>query len=370
MSDEFRIPPTVVTGWGCLEELGRLAAPLGRKALVVTGSRAMKKTGLANRALGLLRAAGLETEIFDRVEREPDVATADEARAFAHEVEAEVVIGLGGGSALDLGKVVAGLYNETAATTRFFSQQKVETMGRPFVAVPTTSGTGSEASSNGVICDRARKIKASIRDLRFMPMAALVDPELTVPCPAEITATSGLDALCQAIESYISIHATPLTEALSIRSALDLATSVERAFRKPENQVARTRASYGSLMAGMALGNARLGVIHGIVHPLGVRYDIPHGLACGVLLPVALEYNRAACGAKYAVLSSILGGDAAEFARGLLDRMKLPADFKGFGVRAEDFEVIAEEAMPSGSLKANPRKVKKEDVVEMLRKVC
>ena len=271
---------------------------------------------------------------------------------------------------MDLGKVVAGLYNETAATARFYAEQKVATLGRPFVAVPTTSGTGSEASVNGVISDRARKVKASIRDGRFMPMAALVDPELTVPCPAEITATAGLDALSQAIESYVSIHATPLTEALSIRAALDLATSVERAFREPDNQVARPRASYGSLMAGMALGNARLGVIHGIVHPLGVRYDIPHGLACGILLPVALEYNRPACGTKYAVLSQIMGGDAAEAARGLLERMKLPMDFKQFGVRAEDFAVIAEEAMPSGSLKANPRKVTKEDVVEMLRKVC
>ena len=179
-----------------------------------------------------------------------------------------------------------------------------------------------------------------------------------------------MDALSQAIESYASIHATAITEALSLRAVADLAASLERAVAHPTDQTARTRAANGSLLAGMALGNARLGVIHGIVHPLGVRYDIPHGLACGVLLPVALEYNHQAMCEKYDVLAQIFGADPVEFCSELLRRVGLPADLKQYRVKAGDFETIAAESLPSGSLKANPRQVTGQDVMAMLQRLC
>jgi len=370
MSSPFRIPGRVVTGWGSFEELGDACAPLGRRALVVTGRTAMKKAGITDRAVALLKAAGLAAEVFDGCEPEPDVATVDVAREAARAAKADLVIGLGGGSAMDLAKAVAGLAGESAPTTEFHQGREVAAAGLPFVAVPTTSGTGSEATINSVISDRARKVKASIRAASFMARVALVDPELTVPCPAEVTAHAGLDALSQAVESYVSVHATAITEALSLRAAAELAAAVEQAVASPADRVARTRAAMGSLMAGMALGNARLGVIHGIVHPLGVRYGIPHGLACGVFLPTALEYNREAAGAKYAALADVFGTDPVEFTRGLLRRVGVTESFKAFGVRVDDFDTIADESLRSGSLKANPRKVTRDDVVAMLRRLC
>ena len=370
MSDTFRTPEKIVTGWGALAELGRLAAALGQKALLVTGRSAMKKAGITDRAVSLLKAAGLGVELFDEVEPEPEVATVDAARGLACRAGAEVVIGLGGGSAMDAAKVVAGLANETAATQEFHAGCKIQSAGLPLVCVPTTSGTGSEATINGVLSDRRRLTKTSIRDERLMPRVALVDAELTVPCPASVTAAAGLDALSQAIESYVSLHATPLTEALCVRAVAELAASVEQAAKNPTDRTARTRAACGSLMAGMALNNARLGVIHGIVHPLGVRYEIPHGLACGVFLPAALEFNREAMSEKYAVLQRIFGCDPVEFTRELLRRVGLPDNLKSYRVRPEDFEIIADESLPSGSLKANPRKVSKQDIVDMLRRLC
>ena len=370
MSSTFRIPGKVVTGWGCLEALGTVAAGLGGKALVVTGRSAMRKAGTTDRALTALASAAVPAALFDACEPEPGVATVDAAREAAHREAVDVVIGLGGGSAMDVAKVAAGLWNESAATAAFLRGRKVTSAGLPFVAVPATSGTGSEATINGVISDRDAGVKASIRDERFMARVAMVDPELTVSCPPEVTANAGLDALSQAIESYASVHATPITEALSAGAAAELAASVPAAVRNPVDRTARTRAAAGSLMAGMALGNARLGVIHGIVHPLGVRYDIPHGLACGVLLPAALAYNREAMGAKYGVLADIFGEDPVAFTRRLLDEVGMPANFKGFGVRGEDLGLIADASLPSGSLKANPRKVSRQDVIEMLRRVC
>jgi len=370
MSQVFRIPRRVVTGWGSFEELGGVVAPLGRRALLVTGHKAMKVTGIADRSLRLLKAAEVQALVFDQVEREPELRTVDQGREVAHRFGADCVIGLGGGSAMDVGKVVAGLFNEDAPTAEFHAGRKVDSAGLPFVAVPTTSGTGSEVTANGVISDRRRKVKLSIRDERFMARVALVDPQLTVPCPGHVTAAAGMDALSQAIESHASLHATAITEALSVRAVVELATSLETAVADPSDRTARTGAASGSLLAGMALGNARLGVIHGIVHPLGVRYEIPHGLACGVLLPVALEYNRQAMGRKYEMLAHILGGDPAEFCAELLQRLGLPSDLKDYAVKPEDFEAIAEESLPSGSLKANPRKVTPEDVIAMLRQLC
>ena len=370
MSDVFRVPGRIVTGWGSLGELARLSAGLGSRALLVTGRSAMKKAGITDRAVGLLRGAALRVEVWDQTEPEPDVASVDAARAVGLQFAADVVIGLGGGSAMDLAKVAAGLAGEDAPTAEFLDGRKIAGGCAAFVAVPATSGTGSEATVNGVISDRSRNIKTSIRDERLMARVALVDPELTVPCPADVTAHSGLDALSQAIESYASIHATAITEALSLRAAAELAASIETAVKRPADRQARTRASMGSLMAGLALGNARLGVIHGIVHPLGVRYGIPHGLACGVFLPTALEYNREAMGEKYAILGHIFGGDPVEFVRGLLSRVGVTESLKAFGVEESAFGIMADESLPSGSLKANPRKVTREDVIGMLRRLC
>jgi alcohol dehydrogenase len=370
MASAFRVPESTLTGWGCIEELGRRVSPFGRKAMFVTGRTAMRRAGVTDRATSLLAAEKLRVEVWDHCEREPDVASVDAAREAARAFGADVIVGLGGGSAMDLAKAVAGLAAEDAPAAEFLAGRKVATTGVAFVAVPTTSGTGSEATINSVISDHRTNVKASIRDERFMARLALVDPELTVPCPADVTAHSGLDALCQAVESLASIHATAITEALSLRAAELLAGSLEAAVRHPNDRAARTAASYGSLMAGMALGNARLGVVHGIVHPLGIRYGIPHGLACGVLLPTALEYNREAMGDKYDALARAFGDDPAAFTRDLLGRVDVPEGFRDFRVDPAAFETIADESLPSGSLKANPRKVTREDVIAMLRKLC
>jgi alcohol dehydrogenase len=370
MPNIFRAPDRIVTGWGSLSELGRLTAPLGRRALLVTGRSAMKKAGITDRAVMVLREAGLAAEVWDHAEPEPDVLNADAAREAARRFAADVVLGLGGGSAMDVAKVASGLAGETAPTVEFLGGRKIAGPCLPFVAIPATSGTGSEATVNSVLSDRAQHVKTSIRDDRLMARVALVDPELTVACPADITAHSGLDALSQAIESYISMHATPITEALSLRAAEELAASLETAVRRPADREARTRAALGSLMAGLALGNARLGVIHGLVHPLGVRYGIPHGLACGVLLPTALEYNREAMGPKYAALARALGGDPVEFVRRLLDRVGVKESLRPFGVQAALFGTLADESLPSGSLKANPRTVTRDDLIAMLRRLC
>ena len=304
------------------------------------------------------------------MEPEPDVATVDRLREVLADHGAEVAIGLGGGSAMDAAKVAAGLLYETEPTRAFHEGAEVAEPGIPMIAVPSTSGTGSEMTNNGVISDRENRRKASIRHPGMVPAVALVDPEVTVPCPPKVTAMSGVDAMVQAMESYLSRHATPMTEAIALRAVAELAKALPEVVTQGENLELRTAAAWGSAMAGLALSNARLGVVHGMAHPIGIRYGAEHGLVCGVLLPAALEYNREAAGEKFDRLHETLGGDPVGYAQALLVATGLPLRLNEYGLDPADFEAIARESLPSGSTKANPREVTEADVVRLLEQVA
>lgn len=365
----FRMPGSFVFGVGALESLGEATRPLGARAVVVTGRSALAEAGITGRAVDALREAGIETAVFDEVEPEPDVTTVDRCREVLRQRGAEVAVGLGGGSAMDVAKVAAGLVREDRPTRAFHEGAEIARPGIPNVAVPSTSGTGSEMTNNGVISDRAKGYKASIRDASLVPAVALVDPQITRSCPPQVTAMSGVDALVQAIESYLSRHATPMTEAIALRAAEELAKALPAVVTRGQDLELRTAAAWGSAMAGLALSNARLGVVHGMAHPIGVRYHVPHGLVCGVLLPAALAFNRPAAPHKFETLHGLLGGDPVGYAQALLVACGLPLRLTEYGLARADFAAIADETLESGSTKANPRDVTGDDVVGLLEQV-
>jgi len=366
----FITVPRILTGPGCSNAVGEEAARLGRKALLVTGRSAMRAAGFTNRLIDTLRDANLEVATFEDVETEPTAQTIDRGRKRARAEGADVVICLGGGSVLDAGKAIAALSNEDAPTEQFVRGRKIAARGLRIVAVPTTAGTGSEVTPNSVITLPADRTKQSIRGEQLLPHTAVVDPELAVPLPPDLTAACGLDALTQAMESYLSIHATVMTEALSIKATILLVCNLELAWENGSNLFAREACSTASLMAGIALANARLGVVHGIAHPIGARYGVPHGLACAVLLPHALRLNREAAPEKIDMLDRIAGGEAAQFVEGLLDRFGMPRSFAPFGLCETDFDGIIQQSLPSGSLKANPKEVTADDVRAILHAVA
>jgi len=281
-------------------------------------------------------------------------------------VKAELVIGLGGGSAMDAAKAAAGLATETSPASFFLSTQAEARPGVPLLTIATTSGTGAEVTPNAVISDPAAKVKASIRNGRFIAAAAFVDPELALSCPPRVTASSGMDAVTQAVESYVSIHAGPVSDALAVEAFRLLWGSVERAYRDGRDIDARAAAAYGSLMAGMSLSAARLGAVHGIAHPLGIRYSVPHGLACAVMLPEVVRINLPYSAEKFARLASIAGGDLVDAVRALNDRLGIYREFAAYHLAQSDFALIAEESLPSGSLKSNPKKFDASDVMAVL----
>ncbi len=367
MGATFATAERIVTGWGCVEQLGELASG-HRRALLVTGRSALRSAGTTDRLAGLLESSGAGVCVFDQAEPEPSVATVDRGRERLREEGCDLVVAAGGGSAVDVGKAIAGLAGEAEATGAYFTGRPSGRGAVAWIGVPTTSGTGAEVTNNSVLTDPAQGLKQSIRPLP-MPAAAIVDPELTVSCPPEVTASSGMDALVQAIESYLSRHATPLTDALAVQAVRLIRANLPTASRDGRDRAAREAMAYGSLLAGMALSNARLGAVHGMAHPIGYRCHIAHGVVCAALLPAVLRFNREAAGRKYEVLADIFGGDPADASAELLRALGLPDRLGPLGLSAGEFEAIAAESMPSGSLKANPRKVTEADVEALLRQV-
>jgi len=366
MDRRFVIPWIVATGRGCLGQIGPIAAGMGKRALLVAGKKSLAASGALAEIESILRRSGVGVAVFDSVPPEPTLSCVEEGIGAARAQECDLVIGAGGGSAMDAAKAIGALANETGPLRGCFDGAEILGPGLPVAAIPTTSGSGAEATPNSVLTDSGRRIKRSVRGRGILPAAAVADPDLTVSCPGDITASAGLDALAQAIESYVSRFAWPMSEAASLGAFELVAANLRRAWEDGSDVEAREAMGYGSLLAGVGLANARLGIVHGLAHPLGTSRGIPHGRLCGILLAHSMRFNLPAAGEKFERLSRIVGGDAVEFVDRLRADMGLPENLRGYAIGEADLPGIIEEALASGSTAANPRRVTGEDLREFL----
>ena len=368
MRFEFATATRIVFGEGALAEAGTLAAGLGRRALVVTGRSAQRAAPL----LARLDAAGVTYETF-AVAHEPTVALALEGTQRARDLGCDLVIAFGGGSVIDAGKAVAALLTNPGDPFDY-----LEVIGRgkplpnapaPFIAIPTTAGTGSEVTRNAVLASPAHRVKVSVRSPSMLPRVALVDPVLTYSLPPAVTAATGMDALTQLIEPFVSSRANPLTDAICREGLRHAARSLTTVVSHGEDIAARRNMAFASLCGGLALANAGLGAVHGFAGPFGGMYDAPHGAVCAALLPEVAAANvlalrtyapKSAALARYAELASILTGsqaatadDAIAWLRALVKECEIPR-LSSYGFRpAEAAEVVAKASVAS-SMKANP----------------
>ncbi|MCC6445737.1 MAG: iron-containing alcohol dehydrogenase [Armatimonadetes bacterium] len=376
----FTTASRILFGYGSLSKLPEEAAQLGKRVLLVTGGSSLEASGHRAAIVRGLEERGLDVAFCEGVEAEPSVGTLQKGIDLFREAGCDLVVSVGGGSVMDIGKAVACLSASDRTAQAYFDGEPITRAGSPNIAVPTTSGTGSEVTKVSVLSDHESGRKASIRHDAMMPALALVDPELTFSCPPSVTAASGMDAFCQAIESYTSIRATPLTDAIALEAVRLTGRAVERAVENGADREAREEMALGSLMAGIALGNARLGLVHGIAHPVGILYDIPHGVACAMLLPPVMAYNmeasRAKCGRAAAELGLIDGPsrqDGAEklleFVAGLNRRFGIPERLSDLGAERSDFAHILKDGMVSGSTQSNPRPVDEAGFLEVLESV-
>jgi alcohol dehydrogenase class IV len=374
----FYLPTQLITGLGCSGQLGQETCRLGTRALFVCSQGAAARGRTVESLLASLEAAGIEATLFAELEGEPTLALVEDGIRLCRQAGCDVVVGLGGGSPMDAAKAVAGLVRQPGSVADYHRGWPLEAPALPLITIPTTAGSGAEVTRNAVLSDPGRRVKASIRGPDWYARIALIDPLLTAPVPAEVTAASGGDALCQAIEAFVSIGASPATDALAGEAVRLVGRSLVPAFRDGAELAARSDMLYGSLLAGMALVNARLGAVHGMAHPLGLRFDIPHGTVCGLLLPHVMAYNLPWAEEKYAQVARWLGVEPAgqseaelarrsvEAVQQRLEQIDLPLRLRHFGVTETDLPIIVEESLPSGSLKHNPRPLDAADVSAIL----
>ena len=355
------LPPRTITGAGAIKGLLAECFAFGDRGVLVHG-RSLRRSG---RLAAILGAAAQDRRVlaWEHPGGEPTLEQVEDALSAARGHNAQWVAGVGGGSVLDVAKSCAGLLEAPAPVEAYHDGRALEPARTAFIAVPTTAGTGSEATIVAVLTNARTGVKKSIRHPSFMARLVILDPELLADCPPPVIAASGMDAFTQAVESYLSNGATWFSDACALRAVALINVSLDAAFANARGAAARDLLE-GSYLAGLALSNARLGLVHGLAHPLGARLHQPHGLVCAICLPPVLEFNRAAAAPKFAVLRVALGLDVAVRVAQLNARLGLRSPFAGQPV-LERAGIVAE-TLASGSTAANPRKVTAADVEELL----
>jgi alcohol dehydrogenase class IV len=365
MRFEFATATRIIFGRGSADSLGDLCRARGSRALIVTGRQPERWRTLLEK----LAAGGLTNDTFS-ISGEPKIGDVEAGAAAAG--GADLILAIGGGSVIDAGKAIAAMAAQPGPLLDYLEivgkGQPIPNPPLPFIAVPTTAGTGAEVTRNAVIASPEHGVKASLRHASMLPAAALIDPELARACPAAVTAASGMDALTQCLEAYVSCRSQPLTDALCVDGIRRAAHYLERAVADGSDLEARENLALAALYSGMALANAGLGAVHGFAAPIGGRFAAPHGAVCAALLaPVWAANLRAAEEAgnesllrKFGEAAFHLTGDAAaspeagvRFLRDLTRRLAIPG-LTCYGLTKSDSEPIADQAARSSSMKGNP----------------
>ncbi len=377
---EFTTVSQIVFGPGSLAEAGKLARPWGKRALVVTG----RNPARADYLVKVLVSVGIDVTLYT-VAQEPSVLTVEQGLQAARAARADIVVGFGGGSVIDSAKAIAGLLANPGEVTDYL---EVVGKGRPlmrpalpWLAIPTTAGTGAEVTRNAVLSVPERRVKVSLRSTHLMARAALVDPELVLELPPEVTASTGMDALTQLIEAYVCNRPHPMIDALCAKGIPSAARALRRLCENPRDVAARADMSQAALWSGMAIANAGLGAVHGFAGPTGGMFPVPHGVVCAALLAPVMRANIAALRrrstdqrtlARYGEIAGwLLGRAVAEpeegvrFVEDLVTSLRIPK-LAAYGVRPEDFETIVAQAQQASSMKANPLVLEKEELLGVL----
>lgn len=380
MRFEFATATRILFGVGTVREIPPAAKEMGKRALFITGLPQEPSAPLISQ----LEAAGVTCCSFG-VATEPTLDLVRQGVRRAREEQCELVIGFGGGSAIDAGKAIAALLTNSGELMDYLEVigqgKALRVPSAPFIAVPTTAGTGAEVTRNAVLASPEHRVKVSLRSPLMLPRLAVVDPELTLDLPPAITAHTGLDALTQVIEPYVSSRANPMTDGFCVEGMRRASRSLRRAYLHGHDMEARTDMSLASLLGGLALANAGLGVVHGFAAPLGGMFPAPHGAVCAALLPHGMEVNiRALRGRapeseslrRYEEVARLLTGrpnaapeDGVEWVRAICQELNIPP-LSSYAIREADVPVLVEKASRASSMKANPIELTPDELGEVL----
>jgi len=364
----LKIPELIVFGSNTIEELGEYVLKYGRRATLIRGGASLEQSGSLEKILSILEHSGITVQEIAGVRHDPDEAQVMEFVESAKDFGPDVILGIGGGSVVDTAKTVSIIQPNGGQVADYWEGKAFAKPSIPFIAVPTTSGTGAEITKNAVITSRDHSFKKSIRSEFMIPNIALVDPLLTLSMPAAVTANTGLDALVQNLEAYTSRNAGPITDTLAHKGIELAGKCLLRAYEHGDNVEAREGLALASLYGGITLANAGLGLSHGLSHPLGVLCKLAHGHACAITMPSVIQINYPARKEKYDEAARLLGfpGNGADAFRALLDRMEISTKLDSYGVKPEDILALVK-GSKGGSRGFNPIDHNDETVEAMLR---
>ncbi|SIS13493.1 Alcohol dehydrogenase, class IV [Peribacillus simplex] len=364
----FRTADTLITGTGSIAQIGEQAKKLNATKVIIITDKIIRQTGLLSKVTEPLAALGFKADIIDDVVPEPPFENLEQMVTHMEGKGYDLLIGVGGGSALDITKVLSVMLTNKGNVRDMVGIEKIENPGVPTILVPTTSGTGSEVTYNAIFTDTRDMVKKGIVSPYLLPKVAIVDAELTLTLPPAVTAATGMDALVHAVESYTAIRADELTDGIALQAIKLISRSLRKAVYNGKDLKAREDMAMGSLLAGISLGNAGVGAVHALAYPLGGKFKVPHGVANSLLLPFVMKYNAVADLEKFSEVAKAMGENveglslreaadrAVQALAQLSEDVGIPASLKDVGVTPSDIPALAEEASKVDRLlNNNPR---------------
>lgn len=402
---EFTMASRIKFGIGVSKEVGFEARKIGGRKVILITDKVITKLGLANTVINSLADAGFEISVYDQVDPDPTTETYNKCIDFAKQDTYDMVIGLGGGSSIDVAKIIGIILKHGGTLMDYIDSpigkgKAIPEAGNPVIAIPTTAGTGSETTRIASVSITQNNLKVSISSTYLYPNLAIVDPLMSLTLPPEMTALSGMDALCHAIEAYVTPAydqklksedpkkrpayggATPVTEMFAAKAINLISKHLRRAYNNGHDIEARTGMALASLLAGISFTNAGLGAVHAMCCPLGARLHIPHALSVAVLLPAVMDYNVSSNFKKFAHIAMLMGENtnglsrkeialkAGKAVRELAQDLKIPEKVGKFDITDEEISEMAEDTMKiQRVLRGNPRRVEKKDIEKIFKDV-
>ncbi len=366
----LKIPELIVFGTNSIEDIGEHVKKYGKRAVLIYGGTSLVKSGNHGRIVDILKKTNIEVIEISGITHDPDDRTVKSIVDRVNSAGPDVIIGAGGGSVMDVAKAASIIATNGGEVKDYWAGKVFTRPSIPYIAVPTTSGTGTEVTKNAVISNTEKTYKKSIRSEHMIPDIALVDPSLTFSVPSDITSDTGLDALIQNLEGYTSKNSGPITDTLA-RKGIELAGKyLLRAVKNPDAHEAREGLALASLYGGITLFNAGLGLAHGLSHPIGIRFGIPHGKACAIVMAKVMEYNYPARGEKYTETGMLLSGekDGIRAFNLLLEELGISTRLGDYGIKHEDIPAIVSESK-GGSRNFNPVEHSDDTVAKILEEL-
>ncbi len=375
----FKIPQNIEFGLGSLKKLPEILRESNSDHVFLISDRGLESIGVVKKIQDIIEAGQIRCTAFLDVIPNPTIAVVDTAAALYKECKATSIVALGGGSSMDVAKAVGVLANFGGKITDYEGNHKVPGPIVPMIAIPTTAGTGSEVTASAVITDESRNYKLTVFSYEILPRYAILDPELIMTAPASIAASCGIDALIHAMEAYISNNATPFSDAMAEKAMELIGKNIRRFVANRQDKEAACAMMAGSNFAGISFAWARLGNVHAMSHPVSAYFNVPHGVANAVILPTVIEYNAIADQGRYEKIYNYIREKkepASDFRpQMLIDEIRklnadlgIPKSLSEVGVTEDKIPQMAEDAMKSGNIPANPRQSTVKDMIALYKK--